>query len=95
MPAGAPTVQVFSGLDLAVLRSFFAYDAGFLGGVRVGATDATLDGRADLVTGAGSGGGPHVRGFDGSSAAGLANPIGSFFPYPPAFLGGVYVAGSP
>src|SRR5262245_41862319 len=41
-----------------------------------------------LVTGAGAGGGPHVQVFDASTGEVLA----SFFPYPPAFTGGVRVA---
>jgi hypothetical protein len=41
-----------------------------------------------LVTGAGQGGGPHVRGFDALAGG---TPL-SFFSYNPAFTGGVRVA---
>ncbi len=86
--AGAgPHVRVFSGANGALLRSFFAYGPGFGGGVRVAAGDLNGDGRADIITGAGPSGGPHVKVFDGVSNAELA----SFFAYDPGFLGGIYV----
>ncbi len=44
-PGGGPHVRVFSGVDLAVLASFFAYDPGFHGGVSVAAGDINGDGR--------------------------------------------------
>jgi len=87
--AGAgPHVKVFDGTTGAELRSFFAYGAGFSGGVRVAAGDVNGDGFADIVTGAGAGAGPHVKVFDGRSGAELH----SFFAYSPAFTGGVFVA---
>src|SRR5262249_28422187 len=46
---GGPHVKVFSGADGTVLQSFFAYDAGFLGGVRVAAGDVNGDGFADVI----------------------------------------------
>jgi hypothetical protein len=95
-PGGGPHVRVFDGLTGAQLPgpigSFFAYPAAFAGGVFVAAGDLTGDGRADVVTGAGPGGGPHVRAFDGLTGAQLPGPIGSFFAYPAAFAGGVSVA---
>jgi hypothetical protein len=84
-------VRVFDGATGAELLSFFAYDPGARGGVLVGAVHANRDGRADLVTGAGPGGGPHVRVFDGGTLAELMG----FFAYDAAFLGGVFVGGSP
>jgi glucose/arabinose dehydrogenase len=87
-PGGGPHVQVFSGANLSLLRSFFAFDPAFTGGVFVAAGDLTGDGRADLVVGADAGGGPHVRAFDGVTQADLAN----FFAYVPGFTGGVRVA---
>jgi hypothetical protein len=86
-------VQVFSGKQGTVLQRFFAYGAGFTGGVRVAAADLNGDGKADIITGAGPGGGPHVRVFDGATGDPLAGPAGSFFAYHPFFGGGVYVAG--
>jgi hypothetical protein len=85
---GGPHVKVFDGVTRAEVRSFFAYGASFSGGVRVGAVDINGDGVLDIITGAGPGGGPHVRVIDGKSGAQL---IG-FFAYDPTFLGGVFVA---
>jgi len=60
----------------------------------VAAGDVNGDGRADIITGAGAGGGPHVRAFDAISGLPLAGPMGSgFFAYPLGYLGGVFVAG--
>jgi hypothetical protein len=85
---GGPHVQVFDGVSGAVVHSFFAYDPRFTGGVRVTAGDVTGDGVADLITAAGSGGGPHVKAFDGRTLA----EVRSFFAYDPGFGGGVNVA---
>jgi len=84
---GAPHVKVFSGADLTVLRSFFAYDSGFTGGVYVGAGDFDGDGKADIVTGAGAGGAPHVKVFSGHDRTVLS----SFLSFAPDFQGGVRV----
>jgi ELWxxDGT repeat protein len=87
-PGGGPHVRVFSGETGAELHSFFAYDAGFTGGVYVAAGDVDGDGRADIVTGTGAGGASHVRVFSGRTGAELL----SFFAYDPGFVGGVFVA---
>lgn len=70
-----------------VLSSFFAYDPAFTGGVDVASGDCDGDGVDEIITGAGPGGGPHVRVFrtDGSE-------VTSFFPYGLGFRGGVNVA---
>jgi FG-GAP-like repeat/FG-GAP repeat len=85
----APQVKVFSGNGGNLLRSFFAYDASFLGGVRVAAGDVNGDGLADIITGAGPGGGPHIKIFNSASL----NLLYSFFAYEPNYTGGVFVAG--
>jgi hypothetical protein len=87
-PGGGPHVQVFDGKTGEVLRSFFAFDPGFAGGVNIALGDVNGDGRADIVAGAGAGGGPHVKVFDGVTGAVLQ----SFFAYTPQFGGGVNVA---
>src|SRR5439155_27309125 len=91
---GFPHVEVFSGKDLSLLASFFAFDQAFAGGVTVAAGDLDGDGVAEVVVGAGPGGGPHVRTFkiaDGQAIP-LAGPLGSFFAFEPTFSGGVNVA---
>lgn len=87
-PGGGPTVTVFSGTTDAVLQSVLAYDPGFTGGVYVAAGNIDGDGNADIVTGSGAGGGPHVKVFSGATYA----EIRSFFAFTPSFSGGVTVA---
>lgn len=86
-PGGGPHVKVFDGVTGAEIAGFFAYDAGFTGGVWVAAGDIDGDGDVDIITGAGAGGGPHVKAFDFNTLS----PIQSFFAYVPAFTGGVTV----
>jgi hypothetical protein len=85
---GGPHVKVYDGVDGREIRSFYAYDPAFTGGVFVAAGDVDGDGKADVITGAGGGGGPHVKVFSGATGAELA----SFYAYDPAFTGGVHVA---
>src|SRR5262249_9786112 len=66
-PGGGPDVEAFSGANLTLLRSFFAYDSSFTGGVFVAAGDVNGDGKADIVTGAGAGGTPQVLAFSGAN----------------------------
>jgi hypothetical protein len=87
-PGAGPHVKVFDGRDNSELRSFFAYGPSFAGGVFVAAGDINGDGLDDIITGAGSGAGPHVKVFDG----GTGTEIRSFFAYAPTFVGGVRVA---
>jgi cyclophilin family peptidyl-prolyl cis-trans isomerase len=87
--AGAiPVVSVFDGASGQLLRSFFAYDTDFTGGVTVAAADVNGDGKADIITGAGEGGGPHVKVFDGATGTERSG----MFAYDGGFTGGAYVA---
>lgn len=85
---GGPHVRVFDGTNLAELRSFFAYAPSFTGGVYVAAGDLNGDGKSDVVTGVGVGGGPHVRAFSGGNPSTV---LYEFFPYSSSFFGGVTV----
>jgi hypothetical protein len=90
---GGPHVKVLDGRSLSERYGFFAYNAGFTGGVRVATADVNFDGVPDIITAAGPGGGPHVRVFNGAAPGQqLPGPIGSFFAYAAGFTGGVYVA---
>jgi hypothetical protein len=87
-PGGGPHVKAFAGPSMALVRSLFAYDPAFAGGVNVAAGDLNGDGRDEIITAAKSGGGPHVKAFDALSL----EVVQSFFAYDPAFTGGVSVA---
>jgi hypothetical protein len=86
---GGPHVKVFDGSGAAQGTGFMAYDPTFTGGVFVGLGNLDNDLTAEIVTGAGAGGGPHVKVFrqDGSMPFGTG-----FFAYDPNFHGGVEVA---
>ncbi|NBR05514.1 MAG: VCBS repeat-containing protein [Planctomycetes bacterium] len=87
-PSGGPEIRIFDGKNLTVLKSFFAYSEDFRGGVNVAIIDFNDDGILDLVTGAGPGGAPHVKVFDGATNAILSQ----WYAYPVSFTGGVFVA---
>ena len=84
---GGPHVKIFNGVNLQTIQSFFAYAPDFTGGVTVATADINGDHVFDVVTGAGAGGGPHVKVFDGATN----NLISSWFAYPVDFTGGVFV----
>ncbi len=92
---GGPRIVMFDGKTLPTaggtppsIQNFFAYDSSFRSGVLVSAGDVNGDGQMDIVAGAGPGGGPNVRAFDGKSVTQLQN----FFAYDSAFRGGVRVS---
>ncbi len=84
---GGPHVKVFkiSGGVPELFSEWFAYGE-FPGGVRVAIGNAQVPGKLNVVTGAGPGGGPHVRIFN---TDGL--PLYEFFAFSPNFKGGVTV----
>lgn len=85
---GGPIVNVYNEYGETV-RSFFAYDPNFRGGVRVSTGDVTGDGWDDVVTGTGVGGGPIVNVYDGRTGAQLFSPG---FVFDPNDRSGVKVA---
>jgi len=89
---GAPRVRT---LDLTTMQpvagplgDFYAFDPSFRGGVNVATGDVTGDGGPNLVAGAGVGGGPEVKVFDGVTGA----PARDFMAFDPSTRGGVRVA---
>jgi hypothetical protein len=84
---GGPHIKIFDGRDGRLIREFMAYDPGFRGGAYVALGDIDRDGFADIVTGAGAGGGPHVRAYSGVDNAVMS----SFMAYDVQFRGGVRV----
>jgi hypothetical protein len=87
---GGPRVIVYDGSTnfSTQLFDFFAFSTEFSGGVDVAAGDFNADGFADIVVGAGPGGGPQVSIFDGQTG----NVLTQFFAYDQSFRGGVTVA---
>jgi hypothetical protein len=88
---GGPLVKVFDGRNGSLLRAFFAYDPAFRGGVNVASAQLDTPAGDDIVTGAGVGGGPHVKFFSGATGI----EFQSFMAYDLAFRGGVIVAAAP
>ena len=96
-PGGGPQVNVYKiGTTGAVSlqKTFFAFSApSFTGGVYVAAGDTDDYGFADVIIGAGAGGGSRVQVYSGSSAGVItSSTLNDFFAYSPAFTGGVVVA---
>ncbi len=101
---GGPRVAVFDGAALSasagppprLLPDFFAFENNLRNGVYVAAGDLTGDGKADLVFGAGPGGGPRVMAWDGGALVASAGTnqvtLVNFFPWPKNQRGGVPVA---
>jgi hypothetical protein len=98
--AGAgPHVKVFSGTDLSLLASFYAFDAGDVGGVFVAGGNLTGS-HADVIVGADAGAGPHVKVFNAAAIGQVlvgggvppAAVLASFYAFAPGFRGGVRVA---
>jgi hypothetical protein len=89
---GGPHVKVFSGKTGALVGEFYAFAPEFAGGVSVSVADYTGDGKADLLVGAGAGGGPHVKVFDLNAGA-VPAEVRSFYAFDATFTGGVSVGG--
>ncbi len=86
-PGGGPHIKVFDGATGNVIQQFMAYAPSFTGGVFLAAGDINNDGKADIVTAPGAGGGPHVRIFNGAGGV-----LGEYMAYSANFTGGVHVA---
>jgi len=97
-PGAGPAVAVFdgkallTGVDRRLIEDFYAYDAGFNGGVFVAAGDVNRDGFADIITGAGLGA-PHVTAVSGLSlVTGGQQLLASFYAGDRTNRGGIRVA---
>jgi glucose/arabinose dehydrogenase len=86
-PGAGPHVKAFDGVTGAELRSFFAFDPTFSGGLNVASGDINNDGFDDIVVSVASLAGPHVKVFDGVTGAELR----SFFAYAQGMTQGVTV----
>ena len=87
--AGHSPEVVVTHADGSVISRFLAYYPGFMGGVDVACGDLDGNGVQEIITGAGPGGGPHVRAFN---AAGVQFANTSFYAYDPGYSGGIRVA---
>jgi hypothetical protein len=85
---GRPEVRVFDSNSGRRLGRIMAYRQSFRGGVYVATGDVNGDGTAEIITGAGPGGGPHIRVIDGETGSRLAR----FLAYPSTQSRGVFVA---
>lgn len=86
---GQAWVKVFKvNKEVSVLGNFLAYSSNFKGGATVSAIDVNNDKKAEIITGAGFGGGPQVKIFtaDGHSLG------KDFFAFDQNFKGGINVA---
>ena len=86
-PGGGPNVKLFDQ-NGNLQGSLMAYDPSFTGGVYVALADVSAGGIPDIITGAGAGGGPEIRVFNGATL----QPLVSFYAFASTFRGGVRVA---
>jgi len=93
---GSSRIRIFDGKTGDVLADFLGIeDPDFRGGARVSTGDLNGDGWADLLVGAGFGGGPRIAGFDGRSMAGGNSPVklfNDFFVFEQTLRNGVFLA---
>jgi hypothetical protein len=87
-PGMAGLVRVFDTRTGMILAEFIPFEVTFTGGVYIAVGDVTGDGIADIIVGAGDGGGPRVRVFRGPHFEFARE----FFAYEETFRGGVLVA---
>ncbi len=87
-PTRDPQIKIYEEDGRLKKQVIDVYPFAFRGGVRVTTGDVDGDGKDEIITGAGPGGGPHVRIFDEN---GEAKPI-YYFPFHQDYRGGVDVA---
>ena len=93
---GGPRVRVLAGGDPnRVIADFMAIDdPNFRGGTRISLGDINGDGRADLLVGAGVGGGPRIAVYDGNGLVdgSLRKMMPDFFAFEQTLRNGVFVS---
>jgi hypothetical protein len=96
-PGGGPRVIAYSGGANYVnlnnqLCDYFVYSPAFTGGVSVAAGNVVgaANSADELITGAGPGGGPHVRAFQLSNTN-TPNSVIEYMAFDPAIRNGIYV----
>ncbi|CAN5528881.1 hypothetical protein BH11PLA2_BH11PLA2_49400 [soil metagenome] len=94
-PGGGPRVSIFDGSKLLLnqevrLRDFFAGDVANRGGIRVAVKNLDNDNLADLIAGAGPGGGSRVTAYAATGITASPTPLYAFDAFA-SFTGGVYV----
>ena len=99
---GGPRVAVWTGTSFAagqdpvkLIRDIFAFEGQLLNGAFVAGADINGDGFAELIAGAGPGGGPRVVAFDGQALVGTIQTqtlVSNFFAGNPNNRDGVPIA---
>jgi len=84
---GGPQIRIFDDKGKLLSGGFFAFDKNFRGGVNVAAGDINGDGKDEIIAGAGVGGGPQIRIFDGKGKL-----INQFFATDPKVKQGAFAA---
>ncbi|OWK37627.1 Flagellar hook-length control protein FliK [Fimbriiglobus ruber] len=91
--AGYVGSSLASGTPVKLFPDFFAFEPSVQNGAYVAVGDVNGDGKADLIAGAGPGGGPRVTVFDGASLLdNQQTTIADFFAGDPSNRNGVRVA---
>ncbi len=83
---GGPHIRIFDN-KFNLINQFFAYIPNFHGGVNISSGDVDKDGIDEVITGAGIGGGPHVKYFKLDNSL-----VKSFYGYDKKFIGGINVS---
>ncbi len=87
-PGIAGSIHVYDQTGRDKIPPVIVYGKNFIGGVRVAAGDLDGDGKAEIITTPGPGGGPHV-----SVMSGMLENLGrDFFPYDASMTDGVTIA---